>query len=57
MGKQLYNYDDNNIIGSSVRMFADDTKLWRKMQSKEDELILQQDLGRLEVGLSICLKI
>src|SRR6218665_2241187 len=33
-----------DIIESSVRMFADDTKLWRKIQNEEDEQILQQDL-------------
>src|SRR6218665_1193904 len=37
-----------DIIESSVRMFADDTKLWRKIQNEEDEQILQQDLDRLE---------
>jgi len=31
-----------------VKTFADDTKLWRTIQSKEDEHILQQDLDRLE---------
>src|SRR6218665_3233108 len=37
-----------DIIESSVRMFADDTKPWRKIQNEEDEQILQQDLDRLE---------
>src|SRR6218665_2660958 len=37
-----------DIIESSIRMFADDTKLWRKIQNEEDEQNLQQDLDRLE---------
>jgi len=37
-----------DIIENSVRMFAADTKLWRKIQNEEEEQILQQDLDRLE---------
>ena len=44
----IYVNEIPEIIKSCVKMFADDTKLWRKIQSEEDEQILQQDLDRLE---------
>jgi hypothetical protein len=44
----IYVNEIPDIIESSVKMFADDTKLWRTIQSEEDEQILQQDLDRLE---------
>jgi len=44
----IYVNEIPDIIESSVKMFADDTKLWRTIQSEEDEQILQHDLDRLE---------
>jgi hypothetical protein len=43
----LYVNDLPDTISSSVKLFADDTKLWREIKSKEDSEELRQDLGRL----------
>ena len=34
-------------IVSSIRMFADDTKLWANIRTEEEILTLQKDLGNL----------
>jgi hypothetical protein len=36
-----------DVVNSSVKIFADDTKLFRPLSSSEDEVILQQDLDSL----------
>jgi hypothetical protein len=36
-----------DVVNSSIKIFADDTKLFRALSSSEDEVILQQDLDSL----------
>ena len=36
-----------NWVSNSMRMFADDTKIWRGIQVVEDSLSLQEDLHKL----------
>ena len=46
----LYVNDNPNIIKSNVKMFADDTKLWRMIVKEGDSCDLQEwdDLKRLQ---------
>ena len=44
----VYINDLPESVRSKVRLFADDTILYRVIRSREDELILQRDLERLE---------
>jgi hypothetical protein len=32
---------------SSIKLFADDTKIWKEIRSEDDQLVLQTDLNRL----------
>ena len=45
----LYVNDIPSIVASTAKMFADDTKLYCPIQSREDCLKLQSDLNRLTV--------
>jgi len=44
----LYVNDIPNIIKSNIKMFADDTKLWRMIVEESDSCDLQDDLKRLQ---------
>ena len=44
----LYVNDVPNIVTSSIRMFADDTKIYREINNAEDTLARQSDLDCLE---------
>jgi Reverse transcriptase (RNA-dependent DNA polymerase)/Endonuclease-reverse transcriptase len=44
----LYVNELPNWIKNNIRMFADDTKIWRKIRSEEDSESLQNDLDKLE---------
>ena len=37
----------SNLVSNSMRMFADDTKIWRGIQVVGDSLSLQEDLHKL----------
>ena len=41
-------YINNLPVASTTRLFADDSLLYRKIKSEEDQCILQEDLQRLE---------
>ena len=43
----LYVNDIPDWVTGNVRMFADDTKIWRKIEGREDSEELQKDLDRL----------
>ena len=40
--------DIADLMSNSIRLFADDIKIWKKVTVLEDALGLQQDLERLE---------
>ena len=44
----LYVNDIPNVVTSSIKMFADDTKIYREINNAEDTLALQSDLDCLE---------
>ena len=44
----LFINDIPSLVNSNVMLFADDTKIWRKIQDENDILILQQDLKIIE---------
>ena len=44
----LYVNDIPDIIKSNIKMFADDTKLWRMIEKQGDSCDLQDDLKRLQ---------
>ena len=45
----LLNVNDiSNVVTSSIKMFADDTKIYREINNAEDTLALQSDLDFLE---------
>ena len=45
----LLNVNDiSNVVTSSIKMFADDTKIYREINNAEDTLVLQSDLDFLE---------
>ena len=43
----LYVNEISCLVKSKIKMFADDTKLWRKIKSEEDKIILQADMDKL----------
>ena len=47
-GEILYINDINGNIKSSIRLFADDSIIYRKISSKTDHEILQTDLSQLQ---------
>ncbi len=44
----VYVNDIPEIVNSSIKLFADDTKAWRVLKTEEDRVKLQQDLDSLE---------
>ena len=44
----LYVDDIPDWMKNSIRMFADDTKIWKKIGYEQDALDLQEDLNRLQ---------
>jgi len=44
----LFVNDLPNVIKSHIRMFADDTKIWRTIKDDTDSIWLQQDLDNME---------
>jgi hypothetical protein len=44
----LYVNDIPDVVESSVRLFADDTKMWKVIRNTDDRDKLQQDLGSLD---------
>jgi ribonucleases P/MRP protein subunit RPP40 len=44
----LYVNEIPDTVKSTIKMFADDTKIWRVLRKNEDPEILQEDLHRLE---------
>ena len=44
----VYVNDIPNVVTSSIKMFADDTKIYRGIKNGEDTLALQSDLDFLE---------
>ena len=44
----LFVNDLPSVIKSHIRMFADDTKIWRTMKDSTDSMRLQQDLDNME---------
>ena len=44
----LYANDIPNVVTSSIKMFADDTKIYREINNAEDSSALQSDLDCLE---------
>ena len=44
----LYVNDIPNVVSSSIKLFADDTKIYREINNAEDTLALQSDLDCLE---------
>ena len=44
----LYINDKRHELSSTIRLFADDRALYRRIDSMADALVLQQDLGRLQ---------
>ena len=47
-GIALYLVDIPNVVTSSIKMFADDTKIYCEINNAEDTLALQSDLDCLE---------
>ena len=43
----LYINDINNAITSQIKFFADDSVLYRNIHNKDDQVILQNDLGTI----------
>ena len=43
----LYINDINNAIKSQIKLFADDSVLYRKIRNKNDQVILQNDLDTI----------
>ena len=37
-----------SIVSSKVRLFADDCLIYRNIENKEDQIVLQKDLNLLE---------
>ena len=44
----IYVNDIADLMSNSIRLFADDTKIWKKVTVLEDAEGLQQDLEKLE---------
>ena len=44
----IYVNDLPEIVSSTVKLFADDTKLYRMIKNEEEELQLQEDLNHLQ---------
>jgi len=45
----MYVNESPKIVTSSIKLFADDTRIWKKIQNKQDDIeALQQDLLTLE---------
>ena len=44
----VYINDMPEVIKSTIRLFADDSLLYRIIGNKEDQIILQEDFRRLE---------
>jgi hypothetical protein len=44
----IYVNEISEIVNSSIKMFADDTKIWRTIKDDEDVKVLQNDLITLE---------
>ena len=49
----LYINDLPEAISSTVRLFADDAKMYRRVSSDEDRVILQHDISSLETWASV----
>ena len=43
----LYTNDINNAIKSQIKLFADDTVLYRNIRTQNDQVILQNDLDTI----------
>ena len=43
----LYINDVNNAITSQIKLFADDSALYRKIRNQDDKVILQNDLDTI----------
>ena len=46
---QVFVADITKVVESDMILFADDTKLYRKIESEEDSHILQRDIDNLYV--------
>ena len=44
----LYINDLPDVVKSNILLFADDTKIFKQVKSKEDALLLQHDIDALE---------
>ena len=45
----IYVNDIPNIITSTAKLFADDTKIYRQINKVEDSIVLQSDLTALDL--------
>jgi len=43
----LYVNEISCLVKSKITIFADDTKLWRKIMTEEDKKMLQEDMDKL----------
>jgi len=45
----LYVNEMSCLLKSKIKMFADDTKLWRNIKTEEDKKMLQADMDKLSL--------